>query len=256
MPDVHVKHQSDVGRLFQEKGWSLKNSLPGLMRQTGRLCAVSLSFQTQPFGDSAQSQALGAVATTRDIYRVYATPGTAWKDIQDSGAQAGFWKAVKTSAWDRAKKILGREGAVLRATPIDNFDNGAAHRQLRNSQGRIPPSQKQVMIVKDPQKLKTYVATETDKVGAGKGGWATCAAILGGTRGIPRWITRHGSPGQVIENYGSDKTSITLINQVPYADSILPPPQKAEAVRIAVDRLFKSIQIAQRNNGRAVALAE
>lgn len=253
---VHVKHQSDVAQHFRENGWNLKNSLPGLMRQAGRLCAVSLSFQTQPFGDSAQSEALGKVATNRDIYRVYATPGKAFTDIQDTGAQKGFWKAVKTSAWDRAKKILAREGTNLKYTPIDNFDGGSAHRQLRNNQGRIPPSQKPVMIVRDPQKLKSYVATETAKVGAGKGGWATCAAILGGTRGIPRWITKHGSPGQVSENYGTDFTSITLINQVPYASSILSSSQKAEAVRIAVDRLFRSIQIAQRNRGRALALAE
>ncbi len=252
MPNVHVKHQSDVAQYFKEKGFNMKNSLPGLMRQAGRLAAVSLAFQTQPFGDDDKAEALGKVATTRDIYRVYATPGKAYDDIQDPGAQAGFWKAVKTSAWDRATKILNREGSRLKGTLIDNFDGGAAHRQLRNGQGRIPASQKPVMVVKDAQKLKSYVATEMGKVGQGKGGWATCARILGGIRGIPRWISKHNSPGQALESYGSAVTSITLINQVPYADQILSPLQKQEAVRIAFGRLFRSIQIAERNRGRAI----
>lgn len=230
----------------------MKNSLPGLMRQAGRLCAVSLAFQTQPFGDDEKSEALGKVATTRDIYRVYATPGKAYDDIQDKGAAAGFWKAVKTSAWDRAAKIINREGSRLRGTLIDNFDGGVQHRQLRNNQGRIPASQKPVMIVKNPQSLKSYVATEMGKVGQGKGGWATCARILGGIRGVPRWIAKHNSPGNVIENYGSERTSITLINQVPYASEILSPSGKAEAVSIAGQRLLKSIQIAQQNRGKAI----
>jgi len=222
------------------------------MRQAGRLCCVSLAFQAQPFGDSEQSEALGKVATNRDIYRVYATLGKAYEDIQNRGAQAGFWKAVKASAWDRAGKILQREGNALRSTMIDNFDGGAAHRQLRNKQGRIPQSQKPAMIVKNPSALKTYVASETDKVGQGKGGWATCARILGGARGIPRWISKHGSPGQVLENYGAGRTTITIINEIPYASEIITPSQKSQAIGIAFDRLFRSIRIAQANRGRAV----
>ncbi len=252
MPSVHVKHKSDVAQYFKEKGFNMKNSLPGMMRQAGRLCAVSLAFQAQPFGDDEKAEALGKVATTRDIYRVYATPGKAYDDISDDGAKSGFWKAVKTSAWDRAAKILNREGSRLKGILIDNFDGGDQHRRLRNNQGRIPSSQKPVMVVKDSQKLKSYVATEMGKVGFGKGGWATCARILGGIRGIPRWISKHNSPGQAIENYGANVTSITLINQVPYASAILSPPQKQEAVRIAFDRLFRSIQIAERNRGKAI----
>ena len=226
------------------------------MRQAGRLCAVSLATQTQPFGTDDKAEAIGKVATNRDIYRVYITPGKAFSDIQNQGAAEGFWKAVKTSAWDRAAKILKREGNAYRFTTIDNFDGGAAHQRLRNNQGRIPPSQKPAMIVKNPSAAKTYVASEMDKVGQGKGGWATCARILGGVRGLPRWITKHNSPGQALENYGAQVTSVTLINEVPYASSILSQSQKTEAVGIAVQRLFKSIQIAERFRGRAGALVD
>ncbi len=106
------------------------------------------------------------------------------------------------------------------------------------------------MIVQDTQALKTYVAVEMAKVGYGKGGWATCARALGGIRGIPGWVHKHASPGSVIENYGTERTSITLINQVPYASAILSPSQKSQAVSIGGERLFRSLRIAAR--GRKV----
>ncbi len=254
MPIVVVKHESNIARYLREKSLNLKTSAPAVLHQAARLVAVSLAYQAQPFGIDEKAQALGVVATTRDIYRVYATPGKAYDDISDDGAKAGFWKAVKTSAWDRAAKILNRSGARLKSTLIDNFDGGAQHRQLRNNQGRIPASQKPVMIVKDVQKLKSYVLTETKKVGFGKGGWAACARALGGTRGIPGWISRQNAPGTVIENYGASVMSITMTNQVPYASSILSPAQKQEAVRIAMDKLRTSIQIALQHTGKAAPI--
>jgi hypothetical protein len=252
MPTVRVTHKSDLPQYFRERGLTLKNSLPGLMRQAGRLAAVSLAFQTQPFGDSEQSEALGKISTDTDIYRVYTTPGKAFADIQGSnpGAAKGFWKAAMARQWDRAKKILSKSGNVLQFTPIQPFDDGSAHRQLRNNQGRIPKSQKPVMIVQNTSQLKSYVTLEMNKVGYGKGGWATCARALGGIRGIPRWVHKHASPGTVIENYGTAQTSITLINQVTYASSILSPAGKSDAVRIAAERLFSSLRIA--SQGRKV----
>ncbi len=251
MPIVRVKHESHIAQYCREKGLNLKTSLPAVLHQAGRLAAVSCAFQAQPFGIDEKAQALGVVATTRDIYRVYATPGKAYDDISDDGAKAGFWKAVKTSEWDRAAKILYRSGSTLKSTLIDSFDGGAQHRQLKKNRGRIPASQKPVMVVKNPQQLKTYIISEIDKVGFGKGGWAACARALGGTRGIPGWISRQNAPGTVAEDYGAAIMSITMVNQVPYASAILSPAQKKEAVRIAMDKLRTSIQIAIQHSGKA-----
>jgi len=238
-------------------GWTLKNSLPGFLKQEARLVAVSLATQTQPFGISATSQAVGQVATSRDIYRVYATPGKAFADLPTSqtaiskkmkefkfNPQKAFWSAVSKSKWDAAKTILSAFGVVFKSTPIQAFDGGKQHRQLRNNQGRIPQSQKPVMIVKNPSALKSYVAAEQKKVGFGKGGWAACARALGGTRGIPGWISRQASPGVVVEQYAAEKSSVIMTNQVPYASEILSPAGKQEAIAVAMDRLRKSIQVA------------
>lgn len=247
MPLLVKSNTAAVDALFAKMGWTIKNSVPGYIRQEARLAAVSLAFQTQPFGDSLTTRAVGIAATGRDIYRVYSTPGTAFKDIANARAADGFWKAVKLGNWLRAAKILGKSSNAFKVTPIQDFDGGSSHKQLRNNQGRIPPSQKPVMIVKNPQQLKSYVSAEQKKVGFGKGGWASCARALGGTRGIPGWVSRQGSPGQVIEDYKADRSSVTMINQVPYASSIINASGIQDAVAIAKDRLAKSIEIAIRN---------
>jgi hypothetical protein len=227
--------------LFQKMGWTIKNSVPGFLRQEARLTAVELARRTQPFGDGPAPRAVGEAATTADIYRVYATPGKAYDDIQGS-AKSAFWRAVKASAWGRAATILSRFGNALKGVSIQPFDDGAAHRQLRNNQGRIPKSQKPTMIVRNPSALKSYVDSEVKKVGEGKGGWSTCADALGGTRGIPGWVSRQNSPGRVIESYKAELSSVTMTNQVPYADQILTETEKQNAIDIAAERLGKSVK--------------
>ncbi len=246
MPVRVTVQTAQTDALFQKMGWTIKNSVPGYIRQEARLASVSLAFQAQPFGDNASTLASGQAAVSRDIYRVYTTPGKAFADIQDPRAQAGFWKAVKTNAWNRATTILARSGSALKSTLIDNFDAGQSHRRLRNNRGGINQGQKPVMIVKDVPKLKSYIASEQKKVGEGKGGWATCARNLGGTRGIPGWVSRQNSPGQVIENYTANKSSVSLTNLVAYASEILSPSAMQDALRIAEERLAKSILTAIR----------
>jgi len=244
---VKLTHQSNLPELFRKRGWDLKHSLPGIMRQEARLCCVALAYATQPYGDDEKARAEGQVAVNRDIYKIYTTPGKAYDDISPPERQKAFWMFVNRAQWDKAQQILAADGKSLKFTPIQAFDGGAAHQQHRNRLGKITESQKPVMVVKDPDKVRAYIASETAKVGEGKGGWATCARQLGGTRGIPGWVSRQNSPGIVDEHYGEDRTTITLTNQVSYASDILDEAHKAQAVNISIDRLLKSIQIAERH---------
>ncbi len=232
---------SAVDARFKQMGWTAKNSLPGYLRQEARLTAVALAFQTQPFGDN--SEGVGIAATATDIRRVYATPGQVFKDISNAEAAAGFWKAVKTRKWDQAQKIVNREAAKFKFTPIQAFDGGAEHRKLR-SHGRVSKSQKPVMIVKNPVTLRIYIDSETKKVGFGKGGWAACARDLGGTRGIPGWVSRQKSPGYAVGSYNTAISTVVMVNAVPYASEIITASGKADAIRIARERLAKSIRTA------------
>ncbi len=220
----------------------MKNSVPGFLRQEARLVAVECARRAQPFGDNATTQKVGQVATSSDIYRVYTTPGAVYEAFPNEGVAKVFWFHFKSGRYSEASGIVNKSCLKFAGIPIDNFDGGAAHSRLRNNQGRISKSQRPVMIVKNPRELKNYVESEEKKVGFGKGGWATCAKSLGGTRGIPGFVSRQNSPGQVIENYKAELSSVTMTNQVPYASEILTEYEKQNAINIGKDRLGKSVK--------------
>jgi hypothetical protein len=97
--------------------------------------------------------------------------------------------------------------------------------------------------------LSAYIKTEVARVGEGKAGWAACAKILGGTRGLPQWVTRHAGKiagGFVGKNYSGQIKTVRLENQVRYAQNLLSPGDKAQAVKIGIDRMTKGILIAER----------
>jgi hypothetical protein len=115
-----------------------------------------------------------------------------------------------------------------------------------------------MFIVQTTRDLTAYVKTETDRVGEGKGGWAACAKIMGGTRGLPQWITRHAgklSSGFVGKDYRANVKIVRLENRVDYAQNLLDPGDKADAVAIGIDRMTKSIMVAERRTAAANSLS-
>ncbi len=237
--------------LFRKMGWTIKNSVPGFLRQEARLVAVECARRAQPFGDGATARAVGEAATTSDIYRIYATAGKVYAAFANKGAATKFLKAMLAGNYQKANWIMVTHCPRFSNKQIKPFDGGAAHRQFRNNRGRIPKSQEPAFVVQPDSSsswstattaLKAYIQQEVSRVGFGKGGWATCAKALGGTRGIPGWVSRQNSPGQVIENYKAELSSVTMTNQVPYASEILTEFEKQNAIDIAKDRLGKSVK--------------
>ncbi len=260
----------------------VQKSIPELLLQEGRLAAISMSKSTVPYGTGIDAKTQGEVAVRVDIFKVYWTPGMVFKVIAaNSGlyseADAFIAACEGAAARGRGKKkgksrqdslavatgILKRWGGPLRNVPLRNFDNGDAHRNARNSRGRVTqrtPS----MIVLDPDKLKDYIAREQAQVGFGKSAWAEAAQRLGGTRGLrgkgditANWILRHHAPSIVSTSRLSDPDhpSLTIGSNVRYAAQILQPGAKNEAVRIAKERLLKQIKSAARAEARRLKMA-
>lgn len=242
---------NNAAKGFRRRAQLVERSLPGLMRRAGRLCAVSLATSTQPFGLGEDAQLLGQTATVRDIRKVYALPSDIFPAFPNQKAAGAFWRAVQAQDWTRATGILRRDCPKFRNLELRPFDGGAAHRSNRNNQGRIAKSQRYVFIVQNAADLKAYVNAEFKLVGFGKAGWAACARALGGTSGLPGWITRHKAPGSVEQRNGPGVSEVVLINQVTYASEILSESQKRIAVEIAGDRLFKALQIEERKAAAA-----
>jgi hypothetical protein len=217
---------------------AVRKTFGGEMKRAARLVAVSLATSTQPYGMDEAAKTEGEVATASDIRRCYATPSQVYAAFPDVRFAKAFYARLKAGQLEHAQSILDANCPTFKGTPIGEFDL-FLHQGRRNKRGRISKNQKPLQIVVNPKALFDYIKSEVKLVGWGKSGWAACAKILESTRGLPRWVTRHGAPGVVIDGTrSSDTPFIILINQVSYAALILTPADKAEAVRIGLDRYF------------------
>jgi hypothetical protein len=230
------------------------NSLEEQLDRTGRLISVSLATSAQPYGLDEGALVKGQAATSSDIRRVYATPGNVFEDFSDTRAAGAFWKAIKAQNFGAAQAIMQRNCPRFHGKEIKPFDGGAAHRSARGPRGRVSKKQDPVFVVQTVRNLTAYIRQEVDHVGEGKAGWAACARILGGTRGLPQWITRLAgklSPGFVGKDYRGPIKLVRLENQVRYAQFLLSAGDKASAVQIALNRMNRAMQIAERRTAAA-----
>ncbi len=237
----------------------LKATLPEQLARAGRLIAVSLATSAVPYGLGEDARKLGESATASQIRRCYATPGQVFAAFPDQNKAKTFWKAIKAGNFARAQKTMQAHCPRFANKEIKAFDDGAAHRANRNSRGRVSKRQEPVFVVQTTRDLTAYVKKEVDRVGEGKAGWGACAKALGGTRGLPQWVTRHAgklSLGLVEQNQSNpQRPFVRMTNQVPYAKNILSETDKQVALRIGVDRLANAIFTEERRMARANALS-
>jgi hypothetical protein len=226
--------------------------------QFGRLVAISCAKSTQPFGtgEKARTDARNRVAA--DIYKVYTTPGKAYRDIANEKAAKAFWWALQNGHLDKAIGILRRDGQLLRNVPLERFDGGSLHMQKRHSvTGRIAAKQQPLMIVRNPRQLEAYIKKRQANVGFAKSAWSDIARQLGSIRGLresgditANWITRNGGKG-TIQWIGTNQAPVLrLTSTVSYGGRVLPVNVRNIAVQIARNRLAKSLQAAVRAETR------
>lgn len=227
------------------------------VEQAAKLGAISCARQTQPFGTGIEAKQLGEEATERDIRRLYATPPEAFSAIaaRNSGQAKAFWAKLAKGDIDNSVGILRASDCAMSDAFLALFDNGVVHDHFRNSRGRVPHSQATVMVVLDPENLKSYVQIEIARVGWAKAAWVNAARTLGrisglrSTKQLPSgerdidatWITRHTqAPFQVLKDYTDpDKPRVAIRSLVPYTGKVLTESQRREAERIATERLQK-----------------
>jgi hypothetical protein len=230
----------------RSRGFAL--SIEEELERAGRLISVSLATSAQPRGlDGARVKGEGA--TAGDIRRCYATPSNVYEAFSDDRHAARFWRAIKAGNFGVAQRIMQMQCPRFANKEIKPFDGGAGHRNVRNNRGRVSKRQEPLFVVQTARNLSAYIKAQVFRVGEGKAGWAACAKILGGTRGLPQWVTRHAgtiAPGFVGKNYSGNVKIVRLENQVRYAQNLLTPGDKAQAVKIGIDRMTRGILIAER----------
>lgn len=241
-----------------------------VLRAQARLMAVNLAFQTQPFGgskavggqqDSGKNQGEGAVA--RDIRKVIKTAADVFKDVEKQAINAGriFYAMVKRGDYDNARQMLVR----LRVPGLLQAQVGPMsstyHKQAQHpipSRTRISRRQEPLLITDQVSQVKSYIKEVQKKVGIAKGGWASCAQQLGGTRGrmatnvagvqqqaVPAWVKRHvggRSQGTVVDqsdNFFMGK--INMVNHVPWVSNCLSDQQAQKAIDMQREKIVLAL---------------
>jgi len=217
-------------------------SWPDVLKQQGRLIAVNLAFNTQPYGFDDGARDLGRGAVLRDIGIVFSTISKAYDGLKEKSEKAAraFYSAAVTGKIARAQRILQANGVTV---PIGTL-KAQVHKDRRNRRGRVKgkkdePSQ----IVKNSKSIDTYSKKIQGRVGFGKSGWASCAGVLGGVRGIAHWAKRGKGPGTVDDQSKSiNNPHVKLQNNVRYVKLICPDSAVKAAVRIQKEKMEKHIE--------------
>ena len=243
------------------------------MRIQARNLCVSLANSTQPFGKDARAKAIGEKAVTRDIDRVYKSGSTAVREIaalplpkgktktqnakQAAAALAAialgksFGKGQKgVRAQTKAQELINRLNyKPYIYTRIGEFDRGAAHENARFGRSkRVPKNQFVRQIVTKESDLAKYFKEKRGNVGIAKSGWAVCAGLLGGFRGIPKWVYRHTGGGRVVDNSKTNpsifsKPSITMTNTIPWITNVISQSTIQRSIDIQVIKMIKRLAI-------------
>lgn len=239
------------------------------MRIQARMLCVSLANSTQPFGKDANAKATGEKAVTRDIDRVYKSGSTAVRDIaslplprgktatqnakQAAAALAGLLQGRTTGK--RGAKIVSAAQDLLDRinykpyvnTRIGVFDQGQAHNKARFGRRKsVPKNQFVSQVVTKDSQLTKYFKEKRGNVGIAKSGWAVCAGLLGGFKGIPKWVYRHTGGGRVNDQSGRglgivSKPFIQMTNTIPWINAVISTATIQKSIDIQITKMIKRL---------------
>jgi hypothetical protein len=239
------------------------------MRIQARMLCVSLANSTQPFGKDASAKETGEKAVTRDINRVYKSSATAVKEIaalplprgktatqnakQAAAALAGLLQGRTTGK--RGAKIVSAAQDLLDRinykpyvnTRIGVFDQGQAHNKARFGRRKsVPKNQFVSQVVTKDSQLTKYFKEKRGNVGIAKSGWAVCAGLLGGFKGIPKWVYRHTGGGRVNDQSGKglgivSKPFIQMTNTIPWINAVISTATIQKSIDIQITKMIKRL---------------
>jgi len=223
------------------------------LRKATRLVCVNLAYQTQPFGD-AEGRQQGKAAITRDLNYIFVSLNAQslafFQEVMGGSNKRLRLKRKDGSVWITdtdtymTKSQMHDFHQSQRTPGRGNVRNASKKNQTRDI-GRHSEHPRGVVSQAD---MASYMQSVWKKSGIAKGGWAACAKLLGGSRGIPQWVTRHAGKragGMVNDQSMRQKDPrITFTNMVPWVSKVLSPSQGQRALDIAKYKIVKEIDTA------------
>jgi hypothetical protein len=252
----------DATQTIQRLALDLKLDIAVVLKRLGRLEAVSFARSTQPYtkgGDKeglranyAESLAQGKGAVDRDIRRMFKTGGSVYAEIRATGdeplASAFYiqYQANKLKGKKGAEALMQKSTTKFKTLTIERKINADLHKQSRDGRGRVARNRLPKQVLAGDKSLEIYIAKKQQMVGLAKSGWASAAREMGGAKDIPSWAKRWKNTGSATDKTGNgNMQSVIIESKVKYASQALPAGEEAQALRIAADRLRKSLEEAK-----------
>jgi hypothetical protein len=235
--DKELKRSLD--KLAKEIGQESKE----LLKDVAKTAAKNLATATEPFGLTAKAKLISEKAVTGDIGRSFASYGRIVNQLEKISPKYGAIFA----AYLNEGKIDKAERFARRYIPFDEIDSGfdpAEHQSKRNKKGRVPRGTK-ITAVGDSQSLFGWARNAIKTVGLAKAAWLRAGELIKAAKrvgaGIPAWL-KGSQNAQAVESGTGANYSITLINLVSYAGSLLTPAKVQKAIKLAYNSQRKRME--------------
>lgn len=267
---------------------SQKKSWPEVIKSQARLICVNLAFQTAPYGKDKSVRDKSQRTVKGEIGRVYKEVGTIAFDVKNSGktfstsdwkqrgigratgeittsskaatsaqAAAAFVRLMRAGQYDKASELLKSLNLhPFQYARVGRFDGGLEHKKARfGGRQKVPKNQLPRLGATNFNNIRSYINKIKERVGIAKGGWAACAARLGGFRDIPAWVynqAKQRSLGGVEDFTAGKNPHVIMTNSVPWIDKCLSQGQMQKAIDIQKQKMIDAIGQSMTRSARAM----
>ena len=223
--DFSTKSAADLDRAIQKLADASGEVVKDTLTKQARLLCVDFAANTRPLEKGATAKKKGEENIEKRIMGIYLPVGVAYEILEThkKGYGAAFLSMVKKGQLSEAAGYLSRYSR--KKFEVGNFDGGKLHKE-QAFKGRTTRR----MVVLDFPSVKRYMAEVKRHVGYAKGGFATAARHLGGTRGIPGFASRQPAPGRGSVEGDGRMLIVTVENDVKYIREALPKDREANAL--------------------------
>jgi len=273
VPKMHISVEKLRQKMAQYQEVTGK-TIASTMRRAARQLCVNLCYNTPPFGMGSEAKKEGEQATTNDILKVFLSlaplpqsVGASTKGLRgmaerlqnkslgealvaaiDHATVPGRGKnkkAHRAKGVEDLRAILANSGRWA-SFNLEQTPSHSVHKAARNSFGRVKSRSK--TIISDTGSLVSYITEQKKNVGLTKAAWAAAAIkveadVKDSLSGIPAWVKRHvDRAGATVTDKCETKNPVMILtSRIPWADKALRGSGFSEAVRIAQDKFYRSM---------------
>lgn len=230
--------EAELSRSIQKLADVCNESALDVMKSQGRLLCTDFAYWTNPRGKSPHDGRAHRDHIKRWIEFIYRTPQQAFNAIKfdaNKGVAIAFLKHWKRRKYQECERLLNQHSSGGFRWRVGPFDGGTIHKQHAKS------SRLHTVIVLTPGQRSArnaYIRKVTRRSGFAKSGFASAAADLGGTRGIPSWARKNTGPGSGKIVKGPKGVTLSIENRVRH----IAPALDRNGERRAIQHRTKQMQ--------------